>query len=387
MATVSSSYDGQQPHRLLTGANSLPTNDPTAPPSGPPASPKPSTSAGATSNSGPHSSTAAGTKASARRSTGHVDVAPVAELAKRVIGNVELAIVGKRKQLVLSLVAWLSGGHILLEDVPGVAKTMLARALAKSLGCQFKRVQCTPDLLPTDVTGTSIFNQKVSEFEFRAGPVFTQILLADEINRATPRTQASLLEAMAEGRVTVDGNTYTLKPPFLVIATQNPVDHEGTFPLPEAQLDRFLMRFSLGYPTVEEEMRMLDMLQFTHPIDTIGAVATAEQLVKAQSTIRDVHVDPRVRHYILQVVHETRHNENLALGGSPRATIALFRCSQAMAAIRGRSFVLPDDVKKIIAPVMNHRLILRPESRLRKLTTEQVLEDILGEIAVPTIQS
>lgn len=319
--------------------------------------------------------------------TGHVNVVPVAELAKRVIGNVELAIVGKRKQLVLSLVAWLSGGHILLEDVPGVAKTMLARALARSLGCQFKRVQCTPDLLPTDVTGTSIFNQKESEFEFRPGPVFTQILLADEINRATPRTQASLLEAMAEGRVTVDGKTYTLKPPFLVIATQNPVDHEGTFPLPEAQLDRFLMRFSLGYPTVEEELRMLDLLQFTHPVDTLNPVATAEQLVEAQARIREVHVDPRVRHYILQVVHETRHSEHLALGGSPRATIALFRCGQAMAAIRGRSFVLPDDIKKVIAPVMNHRLILRPESRLRKLTTEKVLDDILGEIAVPTIQS
>ncbi|WP_221225298.1 AAA family ATPase [Aporhodopirellula rubra] len=316
-----------------------------------------------------------------------LDVSQVSELAKRVIGNVELAIVGKRKQLILSLVAWLSGGHILLEDVPGVAKTMLARALARSLGCQFKRVQCTPDLLPSDVTGTSIFNQKESEFEFRPGPVFTQILLADEINRATPRTQASLLEAMAEGRVTVDGKTYTLKPPFLVIATQNPVDHEGTFPLPEAQLDRFLMRFSLGYPTVEEELRMLDMLQRTHPVDTLEAVATAEQLVAAQAAIREVHVDPRVRHYLLQVVHQTRHSEHLALGGSPRATIALFRCSQAMAAIRGRSFVLPDDVKKVIPPVMNHRLILRPESRLRKLTTEKILDEILGEIAVPTIHA
>ncbi|MCR9211514.1 MAG: MoxR family ATPase, partial [bacterium] len=245
----------------------------------------------------------------------------------------------------------------------------------------------TPDLLPTDVTGTSIFNQKNSEFEFRPGPVFTQILLADEINRATPRTQASLLEAMAEARVTVDGKSYTLNPPFLVIATQNPVDHEGTFPLPEAQLDRFLMRFSLGYPSIEEELRMLDLLQFKHPVDSMTAVATAEQLVAAQQAIRSVHVDPRVRHYLLQIVHQTRHNENLALGGSPRATIALFRCSQAMAAIRGRTFVTPDDVKKIIAPVMNHRLILRPESRLRKLTTEKVLEEILSEIAVPTISS
>jgi MoxR-like ATPase len=311
----------------------------------------------------------------------------VGELAKRIIANVETAIVGKRKQLVLSLVAWFSGGHILLEDVPGVAKTMLARALARSLGCSFKRIQCTPDLLPTDVTGTSIFNQKTSEFEFRPGPVFTQILLADEVNRATPRTQASLLEAMAEARVTVDGKTHVLPPPFLVIATQNPVDHEGTFPLPEAQLDRFLMRFTLGYPTIEEEMRMLEMLQLRHPVDTLQPVAKAIELVQAQEAVRTIHVDPRVRQYLLQIVHETRNHSDLALGGSPRATIALFRCSQAMAAIRGRAFVLPDDVKKIVAPVMNHRLIVRPESRLRKVTGETVLDSLLSEIAVPTIES
>jgi MoxR-like ATPase len=311
----------------------------------------------------------------------------VGDLSKRVIANVENAIVGKRKQLVLSLVAWFSGGHILLEDVPGVAKTMLARALARSVGCSFKRVQCTPDLLPSDVTGTSIFNQKTAQFEFRPGPVFTQILLADEINRATPRTQASLLEAMAEACVTVDGTTHTLKPPFLVIATQNPVDHEGTFPLPEAQLDRFLMRFTLGYPSMEEEMRMLDLLQFKHPVDTLKPVANAEELVQAQQAVRTIHVDPRVRQYLLQIVHETRGHNDLALGGSPRATIALFRCSQAMAAIRGRSYVLPDDVKKIVAPVMNHRLILRPESRLRKVTSESVLDSILAEIAVPTIEA
>jgi len=313
--------------------------------------------------------------------------AAVGELAKRVIGNVELAIVGKRKQLVLSLVAWLSGGHILLEDVPGVAKTMLARALARSVGCRFKRVQCTPDLLPSDVTGTSIFNQKTSEFEFRAGPVFTQILLADEINRATPRTQASLLEAMAEACVTVDGTTHSLAKPFLVIATQNPVDHEGTFPLPEAQLDRFMMRFTIGYPSMQEELRMLEMLKDVHPIDRLQAVAKAEELVMAQSEIRKVHVDPRVREYLLQIVHQTRLHSDLALGGSPRATIALFRCSQAMAAIRGRAFVLPDDVKRIVAPVMNHRLIVRPESRLRKVTAENVLEEIVSDIAVPTIDA
>ncbi|MEZ6087557.1 MAG: MoxR family ATPase [Pirellulaceae bacterium] len=309
----------------------------------------------------------------------------VSELAKRIIANVELAIVGKRKQLVLSLVSWFSGGHLLLEDVPGVAKTMLARALAKSVGCRFKRVQCTPDLLPSDISGTSIFNQKTVEFEFRRGPLFTQIFLADEINRATPRTQAALLEAMAESRVTVDGTTHVLDPPFLVIATQNPVDHEGTFPLPEAQLDRFLMRFSLGYPSLEEEMRMLELLQVRHPIDSLKAVASADQLIACQQAVRHVHVDPKVREYILQIVHDTRQHEDLALGGSPRATIALFRCSQAMAAIRGRAFVQPDDVKRIIAPVMNHRIIVRPESRLRKITAEGVMLAILSEIAVPTV--
>lgn len=330
----------------------------------------------------------AGTKANPAdaKSREAVNAAAVSDFSKRVISNVENAIVGKRKQLVLSLVGWLSGGHLLLEDVPGVAKTMLARALAKSVGCEFKRVQCTPDLLPSDVTGTSIFNQKTAEFEFRPGPVFTQILLADEINRATPRTQASLLEAMAESRVTVDGTTHELKPPFLVIATQNPVDHEGTFPLPEAQLDRFLMKFTLGYPTVEEELRMLQMLQHGHPVDKLKAVAKAEELVLAQKEIRKVYVDDRLRHYILQIISSTRNHEDLALGGSPRATIALFRCAQAMAAIRGRSFVQPDDVKKIVAPVMAHRLILRPESRLRKLTAESILDSILGEIAVPTME-
>ncbi|QDV63622.1 AAA family ATPase [Crateriforma conspicua] len=313
--------------------------------------------------------------------------AAVSELSKRVIANVEQAIVGKRKQLVLSLVAWLSGGHILLEDVPGVAKTMLARALARSVGCRFKRVQCTPDLLPTDVTGTSIFNQKTAEFEFRPGPVFTQILLADEINRATPRTQASLLEAMAESAVTVDGTTHALKPPFLVVATQNPVDHEGTFPLPEAQLDRFLMKFSLGYPSAEEELRMLTLLQHGHPVDKLKPVAKAEELVEAQAEVSKVYVDDRLREYMMQIISQTRSHDDLALGASPRATIALFRCSQAMAAIRGRAFVMPDDVKRITAPVISHRLIVRPESRLRKQTAEGILESILGQIAVPTIES
>ena len=313
-------------------------------------------------------------------------MADVGGVAKRIIANVERAIVGKRPQLILSLTAWLCEGHILLEDVPGVAKTMLARALARSVGCTFKRIQCTPDLLPTDVTGASIFNQKTVEFEFRPGPLFAQVVLADEINRTTPRTQAALLEAMAESRVTVDGTTHQLGPPFLVIATQNPVDHEGTFPLPEAQLDRFLMRFSLGYPTLEEELKMLELLQRSHPIDTLEAVVSAEELHACQQTVREIYVDDKVRRYLMQIVHDTRQHDDIGLGGSPRASIALFRTSQAMAALRGRSYVLPDDVKKVASSVLTHRVILRPESRLRKITPQAVIDDIIAEIAVPTLE-
>ena len=311
----------------------------------------------------------------------------VTTTAKKIIGNVEQAIVGKRQQIILALVAWFSEGHILLEDVPGVAKTMLARALAASVGCSFKRVQCTPDLLPTDVTGVSVFNQKSTEFEFRPGPIFAQIVLADEINRATPRTQAALLEAMAETRVTVDGQTHPLTPPFLVIGTQNPIDHEGTFPLPEAQLDRFLMRFSLGYPSMEEEMKMLEMLQRGHPLDQLKAVATAAELIACQQAVRQVHVDEKVRRYIMQIVHSTRQNEDLALGASPRASLALFHASQAMAAMLGRNFVQPDDVKRVATAILTHRVILRPESRLRKITAASVIEETMREVSVPTIQS
>ncbi len=309
----------------------------------------------------------------------------VTATAKKIITNVEKVIVGKRQQLILSLVSWFCEGHILLEDVPGVAKTMLARALSRSVGCSFKRIQCTPDLLPTDVTGASIFNQKTSEFEFRPGPVFAQMVLADEINRATPRTQASLLEAMAERRVTVDGVTHTLNPPFLVVATQNPVDHEGTFPLPEAQLDRFIMRFSLGYPSMEEELHMLAMLQHGHPLDKLQPVVSADELVACQNAVREIHMDDKVRQYLMQIIHDTREDEDLALGASPRASIALFRTCQAMAAIRGRKFVLPDDVKRVAGPVLTHRLILRPESRLRKVTAEYTLGELIAEIAVPTL--
>ncbi len=307
--------------------------------------------------------------------------------ARKIIGNVEKAIVGKRRQLVLSLVSWFCGGHVLLEDVPGVAKTMLARAMAASVGCSFKRVQCTPDLLPTDVTGVSVFNQKTTEFEFRPGPIFAQVVLADEINRATPRTQAALLEAMAESRVTVDGTTHVLKQPFLVIATQNPIDHEGTFPLPEAQLDRFLVRFSLGYPTPEEELKMLEILEHGNPLDHLEPVVSAEELLSAQQSVRNVHVDLKVRQYITQIVQNTRTCEDVSLGGSPRASIALFRTAQALAAVSGRNFVRPDDVKQMTGPVLNHRLILRPESRLRKLTAAGVVTQVVESVPVPMIEN
>lgn len=315
-----------------------------------------------------------------RRERGTVEVADVADL---LMDNIEKVLVGKRSQINLALIAYFCEGHILLEDVPGVAKTILGRCLAKSVGCSFKRIQCTPDLLPTDVTGTSIFNQKTVEFEFRPGPIFAQTVLADEINRATPRTQSALLEAMAERRVTVDGQTYTLKPPFLVIATQNPIDHEGTFPLPEAQLDRFLIRLSLGYPSLEEEGVLLDRIRRSHPIDGLGPVVKAEEIIAAQDAVREVHVDEKVKNYLLQIIHETREHDEVLLGGSPRASIALYRTAQASAAIQGREFVIPDDVKRMLMPVLGHRLILRPESRLRKITNASVLREILDAVPVP----
>ncbi|MEZ6142647.1 MAG: MoxR family ATPase [Zavarzinella sp.] len=309
----------------------------------------------------------------------------VSSLAAKLVTNISKVIIGKRPVITLALAAYLCEGHVLLEDVPGVAKTMFARALAISVGTSFKRLQCTPDLLPTDVTGVSIFNQKSTEFEFRPGPVFAQTLLADEINRATPRTQAALLEAMAERRVTADGKTYNLKPPFLVIATQNPVDQEGTFPLPEAQLDRFLVRLSLGYPTMEEEAKMLSRLQLGHPIDEIQPVAKAEEIIAAQQAIREIFIDDKIRDYILEIVHATREHEDVLLGASPRASIALFRTAQALAAMTGRDFALPDDVKRMSIPILGHRIILKPESRLRKRTAAQVIDEIVADTAVPAL--
>lgn len=311
----------------------------------------------------------------------------ITAVSRRIIANVEQVVVGKRQQIVQVLVAWLCEGHVLLEDVPGVAKTIMARAFAKTVGCTFKRIQCTPDLLPTDVSGGSIFNQKTSEFQFRPGPLFAQIVLADEINRATPRTQSSLLEAMAESSVTIDGETHRLKPPFLLIATQNPIDHEGTFPLPEAQLDRFLVKLSLGYPSLDEESQMLDMLKREHPLEKLQPVITADQLAACQRAVRTVHVDPKIRRYITEIVHATRGHHDVRLGGSPRASIALYRTSQAVAAIRGRAYVEPDDVKQVVPSVLAHRIILQPESRLQNVSVAEILTDILDETKVPLIEA
>ena len=310
----------------------------------------------------------------------------LAGISRRLIANVEQVVVGKRQQIAKLLVAWYCEGHVLLEDVPGVAKTILARAFARSVSCTFRRIQCTPDLLPTDVTGGAIFNQKTSEFEFRPGPIFSQVVLADEINRATPRTQSALLEAMAESSVTIDGVGHQLKPPFLLIGTQNPIDHEGTFPLPEAQLDRFLIKLSLGYPSMEEESQMLEMMKREHPLDKLQPVMTADELVMCQRAVRTVHVDPKIRNYITQIVHASRKHHDVRMGGSPRASIALYRSSQAVAAIRGRNYVEPDDVKHILPSVLTHRMILRPEARLQNVTAEELVVEILDATPVPMIE-
>lgn len=305
------------------------------------------------------------------------------QTVKDLITNIESVIMDKPQVVRGALAAYLAGGHVLLEDVPGVAKTMLVRALAVSTGCTFQRIQCTPDLLPTDITGVSIYNQKTQEFEFRKGPIFSQILVADEINRATPRAQSALLEAMAEGQVSADGVTYPLAAPFAVFATQNPVEHEGTFPLPEAQLDRFMMRLSVGYPSMVAEMKLIERTRLRHPIDTIKAVTDHETILKMQRSVREIYVDEKVRDYLLRIVHRTRDSTHLSLGASPRAGMMLFRAAQALAAVQGRGYVIPDDIKMLAPPVLEHRLILNPESRLRRVTTQGVLRDILTEVPVP----
>jgi MoxR-like ATPase len=304
------------------------------------------------------------------------------EFGARVVLNVEQVIVGKRATIELLMVALLCEGHVLLEDVPGVGKTMLARALALSLGGQFKRLQCTPDLLPNDVTGVSVFNQQTSQFEFRPGPVFVNVLLADEINRATPRTQSALLEAMQEQQVTVDGVSRPLPRPFLVLATQNPIEYEGTFPLPEAQLDRFLMRLSLGYPSSTDEKQILLNLRREHPIGRVKSVAEAQELIALQPLVWDVYIDDTLQEYIIRLTNATRQHPDLALGASPRASLALFKTAQAWAALRGRDHVLPDDIKSLVAVTLAHRLIVRPEAELRGQTAQGVLKDIVDHTAL-----
>jgi len=307
----------------------------------------------------------------------------VQSFTEQITGNIEKVIVGKRETIELAVVGLLCQGHLLIEDVPGVGKTMLARSMARSLGCTFSRIQFTPDMLPSDVTGVSIFNQVSREFEFRPGPILAQIVLADEINRATPKTQAALLEAMEERQVTVDGVTRPLPRPFLVLATQNPIEYEGTFPLPEAQVDRFLMRLRLGYPATIDEVRILERQQYRHPFEDLEQVLPLEQLMQAQEAVKDIFVSSALKRYIVELNHQTREHAEVYLGASPRGSLALYRTAQARAAMAGREYVLPDDIKYLAVPTLAHRVILGPGARLRDLTAEQVVEEILHSVPVP----
>ena len=310
-------------------------------------------------------------------------VGAVAQLAEKVKANVEQVLVGKGQVIEMCLAAIMSGGHILIEDVPGIGKTTLARSLADSISCTFRRIQFTPDLMPSDITGIHFYNQKSGEFEFRPGPIIAQVVLADEINRATPRTQSALLEAMGERQVTVDNTTIPLPAPFLVIATQNPVELEGTFPLPEAQLDRFLLRIKLGYPEESEEGDMLVRFQTADPLASLQAVASSQEVIDNQAIVREVYVDPVLRNYLVRIVQATRTHPDVELGASPRASLGLYRCSQAMAAIQGREYVSPDDIKLLSPYTLAHRMILKSQARLRERTAEDVVLQILGQIPVP----
>ena len=303
--------------------------------------------------------------------------------AQKIVENVSKVIVGKKPVIERALAAVVAQGHILIEDVPGVGKTMLAKSISASVGCSFKRIQFTPDLLPSDIVGVSIYNQSTQEFQFRPGPVMAQVVLVDEINRATPKTQSALLEAMEELQVSVDGISRILDRPFVVIATQNPVEYEGTFPLPEAQLDRFLMRISLGYPSFAEEMSVIGQQEQTHPIDELGAVATPEDVINLQDAAKNIYVDSAVRSYIVSFIEATRNHEDVSLGASPRASVGMFRAVQGMAILRNRDYVIPDDVKELANAVLGHRLILSPSARMRGLRPGQVIDGLLESVAVP----
>jgi MoxR-like ATPase len=300
-----------------------------------------------------------------------------------ILHNVETVVVGKRSEIELTIVALAAQGHLLIEDVPGVGKTVLAKSLARSIGCVFKRIQFTPDLLPSDVTGVSIYNQQTAQFEFRPGPVVAQVVLADEINRATPKTQAALLEAMEERQITVDGVTHDLPTPFMVLATQNPIEYEGTFPLPESQLDRFAMRVRLGYPGRNEEMDVLNRQQRQHPIETLEAVASGEELKRAQKAVREVFVDELIRRYIVDLAAATRSHPDVYVGASPRASLALYRTAQAWSLLNGRDFVTPDDIKKLAVSAFAHRMIVQPAARAKDVSGRTIVEDVLATVAVP----
>ena len=307
---------------------------------------------------------------------------PIQEAGEKVIANVEHVIVGKHEEVRLALVALLCQGHLLIEDVPGTGKTVLAKAIARSLGCSFRRIQFTPDMLPSDVTGLSIYNQKTQEFEFRPGPIMAQIVLADEINRATPKTQSALLECMEERQATIDGTTHPMPSPFLVIATQNPIEYEGTFALPEAQLDRFMLRLRLGYPAPLEEIVILDEQKRAHPLEELGEVASLEELRSAQSAVREVYVDSTISDYIVRLVNATRTHPDVYLGASPRGSLALYRAGQAYAALHGRDYVIPDDVKAIAEPAIAHRLIMRTAATIRDVEQATIVRELLESVPI-----